>query len=500
MAMSSKGSSSRSAGRSELSPMRMIRIVAVGLTVVLALAGCRKILNNDEEKMNTRMVNLLVDAPAVQYKLDDTVIASSVYQGSTSLSAARPGSHPISFGALRPTSLVSTDTTEPIALPGNFTRDFAKDTDYTIIAYGTMDAVQTLVLEDPTSKDDLADDTIELKFVNAAPNVGSIDIYITAPEGGVTTPENLGTVALGGKTPVRSMKLTKRADVTDPNASLFTDLTVEVRESGTGTVLYTSTKFRITEQARVTLAVSRNVGPGPSPVQLVGIEGLSGPFTAPTDQAAVRVVNLSPDTPPIDVIRASSTTTPIAQNLAFRGRSDYVLVPNGDVDLIAQPSGGQTSVFLFLEEITAVAGTSYSAYAVGPLASIDAQVLTDDRRKVPTQAKFRFLNAAPSQIDGDGVDIYVTVPGLVLDFDSTDDKDTTDDAPQFRRGTATVFHGVTDSFVYKAGTYQVRVMDTGTSRVLLDTTVTLVNGTVQTFALIDNENGQLELQTVDEAI
>jgi len=482
--------------------MRMIRVAAAGLVVVLALAGCRKIINNDDDaKANTRLVNLIVDAPAVQYKLDETIIASIGYPGSTSLSALRPGSHPVAFAALRPTSLVTTDTTTPIDIPGGFTRDYAKDTDYTIVAYGTLDAPQTLVLEDPTDDDDPADDTIELKFVNAAPNVGTVDVYITAPEGGVTTPEKLGSVALGGKTAVRSMKLTKRADVTDPNAALFTDLIVEVRDPTAGTVLYTSTKLRIAEQTRVTMAVAQNIGPGPSPVQLVGLDGISGAYTAPTDQAAVRVVALSPDSPPIDVVRASSTNTVIAQNLAFRGRSDYVNVPNGDVDLIAQPSGGQTSVFLFLEELTAAPGGSYTAYAVGPLASVDAQVLNDDRRKVPTQAKFRFLNAAPSQIDGDGVDIYVTVPGLVLDFDSTDDKDTTDDAGQFRRNTLPItFHGVTDSFAYKAATYQVRVMATGTSRVLLDTTITLTNGTVQTLALIDSEVGQLELLPVDEAL
>ena len=58
---------------------------------------------------------------------------------------------------------------------------------------------------------------------------------------------------------------------------------------------------------------------------------------------------------------------------------------------------------------------------------------------MPTQSKFRFLNAAPSQEDGDGVDIYVTLPGQALDFDSTDDKDTTDDAAQFKRAGALTF-------------------------------------------------------------
>jgi len=500
MAMSSKGSSSPSAGRSELSRMRMIRVVAAGLVVVLGLSACRNVLNDGEDSMHTRMLNLIQDSPGVQYKIDDTVIASKGYQDFTALASARPGSHAVSFGAIRPTSLVSTDTTDPIALTGNFTQSYNKDTDYTIVAYGTLDNVKTVVLDEPSKKADLADDTIELKFVDLAPNVGSVDVYITAPEGTVTSPENLGSIAFGAKTNVRSMKLFKRPDVTDTTAALFTDLTIEVRDTATGASLYKSAKLRITEKTRVTMAIVKNAGQGASPVQIMGLDGVTGIYTNPDDQAAVRVVHVSPDTPALDIIRASSQSLPIATNLAFRDRSDYVKVPNGDVDLIAQPAGGATAVFLFLEEFTAVAGGSYSAYAVGPLASVDAQVLADDRRKVPTQAKFRFFNAAPSQIGKDGIDIYVTVPGLKLDFDSTDDKDTTDDAGQFRRATGLAFHGPTDSSVYKAGTYEVRVMAAGTSRVLLDTPLTLVNGTVQTLALIDSENGQLELMTIDEAI
>jgi uncharacterized protein DUF4397 len=501
MAMSSKDSSSPLAARSELARMGTFRVIAVaGLAAMLALTGCRKIINNDEEEMHTRLVNLIVDAPAVQYKIDTTVVGSAAYQGFTGLNAARPGSHSVTLGSLRPTSLVSTDSSVPIDLTGSFTRDYSRDTDYTIIAYGTLANPQTIVFDVPTKKDDLADDTIEITFLNTAPNVGPVNIYITAPEGGVTSPENLGTLAVGAKSNVRSMKLTKRADVTDPNAALFTDLTVEVRDATSGNVLYTSTKLRLTEQTRYSLAVIQNAGPGPSPVQLMGLDGLSSIFTAPTDQSAVRVVNLSPDSPAIDVTRASATSTPLATNLAFRGRGDYVLVPNGDVDIIAQPSGGQSAVFLYLDELTAAPGASYTSYAVGTLASIDSFVLSDDRRKVSTQAKYRFFNAAPSQGGTDGVDIYVTIPGQALDFDSTDDKDTTDDAPQFRRGTGIIYRGVTDSATYKEGTYQVRVMATGTSRVLLDTTITLTNGSVATYALIDSEVGALELLKVDEAL
>ncbi len=60
------------------------------------------------------------------------------------------GSHSVSFDAIRPISLVSGDTTDPIALGGTFTQDFAKDIDYTIFAYGTLADVKTMTIDEPS--------------------------------------------------------------------------------------------------------------------------------------------------------------------------------------------------------------------------------------------------------------------------------------------------------------------------------------------------------------
>ena len=102
--------------------MKTLRFALVGLVAVLALTACKKILNKDEDSFHTRMVNLIEDSPTVQYKIDTTVMASAGYQVLTALSAARPGSHSVSFQAIRPTSLVSTDTTDPIDVSGSFDR------------------------------------------------------------------------------------------------------------------------------------------------------------------------------------------------------------------------------------------------------------------------------------------------------------------------------------------------------------------------------------------
>ena len=508
MAISSRASSSPSAGRfepskhgrSNLDVIIAWVLVASCVAFAIFLASCKNVLNDEDESFHLRVVNLLEDSPAVQYYVDSTSIASTGYLAATALGAARPGTHAMSFKALRPQSLDADDTTDPIDLGGSFSQDFGRDRDYTVFAYGTLNDVRTFVIDEPSDKGDLDDDFIEWQMVNAAPNLPAVDVYLTAPEAHITSAEKVATIDFGGKTTPSKLKLFPRSDVTDEDAALIVDMTFELRDPNTGARLYNSGKIRVGEQTRLLFAVARNIGPGPSGLVLMGLDGNTSTMQDADDQAVVRVVHVSSDTPALDVIRGSSFNTPLARNIAFRDHSSYVNIPTGEVDLIAVPTGG-TNVFLFVEEFAALRGGAYSAYAVGPLATVDARVLTDDRRRVPTQSRFRFLNAAPSQQDGDGVDIYVTLPGQTLDFDSTDDTDTKDDAAQFRRATTLTFSFSSDYVTLKSGTYQVRVAATGTSRMLLDTQITVNDGSVQTYVLNDDpDTAVLELMPVDEAL
>jgi hypothetical protein len=108
--------------------------------------------------------------------------------------------------------------------------------------------------------------------------------------------------------------------------------------------------------------------------------------------------------------------------------------------------------------------------------------------------------AAPSQNGTAGFDIYVTVPGQSLDFNSSTSV-TTDDAAQFKRAAGLVYQNVTDYTAYKPDTYEVRIMATGTTTVILDTTITLTAGDVTTYVVNDDPDtaGALELIPVEDA-
>jgi hypothetical protein len=504
MATSSMASSSPSAGRSERGATAVVIagiLLAACVAVALALGGCKKILNGGsaEDSFHVRMLNLLEDSPTVQYSVDSTVITSGGYLAATGMNAAHPGDHTISFAVVRPASLNSSDTTDPIPIGGSFQATYAKDRDYTVFAYGTLTNPKTFTMDEQSNRATPADDNIEYQFVNASPNTPSADVYITAPEGNITSATKVATLAFGEKSTPTALKLFRRPDVTDTTASLIVDFTIELRDPASGAELFKSGKIRLTEQTRLLWAFANNIGPGPSKVKLVGIDGASGTTLDINDQAQVRVVHVSPDSPAFDIYQGSSLNTPIAANIAFRGTSPYSKVPVGDVDLIALPAGSQAITIVFVQEFTAATNASYSAYTIGKQGSVDAFVLADNRRSVPTQSSFRFFNAAPSLKDSDALDVYLTLTDQALDFTSSTSV-TTDDAPQFKRGTIG-YKGSTDSITLKSGTYRVRMTPTGTSRLVLDTAITVQDGSVQTFAVIDDpETASLELMPVEEAL
>ncbi len=478
--------------------MNALRIVAAAAIAVLALTSCKKILNKGEDTFHSRMVNLIADSGGVQYKIDTTAVGNTGYLSATALAAARPGDHMVSFQAARPQSLVTTDTTDPIDLGSSFSRTYTKDTDYTIFAYGKLNSIQTLITEAPSGQAAVVDDNIEVTVVNAAVGQPTLTVYVTVTNAGITSPQSIGTVNPGEKTVAKTMKLTRPADSTDTTSDLTTPLTFEIHDAS-GAVIYTSGAIALTEKTRYLFAITPNIGPGPSPIQVLAIDGTTGVYTNLADQAALRVVHVSAATPTLDVYRASSLGAPFVSNLAFRDHSTYVTVPEGTMDLLGVPAGSTALQFLFIKEFPVLEGNSYSAYVAGPAASVGAVVLSDNRRSVPVQASFRFLMAAPSQFATAGVDIYVTVPGLALDFNASTSV-TTDDAATFRRATGLVFQNSTDYTTYKPDTYQVRIMSTATTNLLLDTTMTLPAGGGQTYLGNDDpDTGAMELIPVDDA-
>jgi hypothetical protein len=158
--------------------------------------------------------------------------------------------------------------------------------------------------------------------------------------------------------------------------------------------------------------------------------------------------------------------------------------------MIAVPAGAG-SPYVFFEEFAATGGGYYTAYAMGPASVVDAVVMSADARSVPTQASFRFVHGAGNLEDEEPLDVYLRLPGEVVDFD---DDDT---APNV---SAMTYQTTSTYFTLKEGDYDVYFYYAGTSTIVKGpASFHVSNGDIVSWVLLDDENGNLELMRVSDA-
>lgn len=498
MVMSVRDFSSASAMRSETcfeqAERKWLRAACIaGIAAWLTACNLGSALggDDDDDTFHIRSLNLIGDSAAIKVLIDTTTIATLEYSNGTAFSAAHPGMHDISLQAVLPTTFDDEDDDDdPIQIGATLTRSFIKNVPYTLVAYGSEADPQMFFIEGQEQRSDVADDRLVLQFVDAAPAASQVEVYVTLPQAGVAAPQLVTTLSLAEASGPQEFALVRNADDLDDDSTLTGKLTIELRTVGSAEVLYKSAEITVTEQSRILFAIAGSRAPGPASVRLVSLAGSSAAeFLERNDGAELRFVHASVDTPALDVAVGPNYNVPAFAGLAFRGASGYIDVKRDDVDILASQSGTNSGI-LFLESFSALPGQAYSAYAIGTLADVDAVVVGADSRSVPTQNKFRFLLAAASLYETEPLDIYLRLPGDIVDFD---DDDTT---PTF---SSVAYQNSTSYLTYKEGSYDVYFAYAGTSTIALGpASFTTHNGDIDTLVLIDNESGGLELMTVGD--
>jgi hypothetical protein len=503
MVTRSSGSSSPSARPSDRpAPGRPVRLI--GATLLLALAACDSSTlggDDDDDTSHVRAINLLSDAGPVQFRLDTASVATPDFRAMTPFVAARTGNMAVSLHAQEPRALADDDdddddddSTIPIGQPVN--QAFANERDYTLIAFGTVASPQLTVIPADNHRDDVDDNEVTWQAVHAAPGSPAIDIYLTAPEAGIDTPQLSGTVGLTQHTTDRTLTLEQPPDE-DEDTQRVADVTLELRESGTANVLFRS-EVRIAEQTRLLLVFGDNDGPGPSGLVVMPFGSATTLVRDANETANIRFVHLGADVPMLDVhsVRSGSgLSIPFADDVSFRGVTTPAAIPVGETNLLAVPSDNP-GVFVFLEEFTAAGAGSYTAYGVGKLADIDALVVLDGRRGIATETRFRVLHAAPSLGDDEGFDFYVTRRGEPVDF-GEDDEDDDGDQPFFA---SVVYRAVGTYTPLEEGAYDLHVyLEDTETRTAGPFPIQFTKGENVTLVLENDEAGSLEMQVYNDA-
>lgn len=186
----------------------------------------------------------------------------------------------------------------------------------------------------------------------------------------------------------------------------------------------------------------------------------------PNGEGRVRLVHVSPDIGPVDIVLDGDT---VARSLAYLGASDYLDASAAGHTM--QVSAAGTTTTLLDADVTVADGTDYTVLVADTLESLRTIVLTDDNGPPPAgKVKVRAVHASPH---AGAVDVYVTTPDDVL-------SGSTPALIDVRFGQ---FSPYLDA---DAGTYRVRVTPKASTDVLIDSgDLTLENGQVRTVIAVD---------------
>lgn len=376
--------------------MRGITKLSVLSLSVAVLSGCW--LDSDDNDTTTvtpppepevqstfvRVHHTSADAPNVNVLADGAAVLEDVpYHASSGVLELDEGTYSITVQGILPDG-----STADVIGPADL--DFAGETRYEVFAIGQVadESLEPLILSNPVSA--VADGESRIQVVHAAYGAPTVDVYLTAPGD-----------ELASASPAVTLEYAADSGQVDVPAG---DYRVRLTPAGETTVVYDSGTLPLADGGDYIVAATNNVSTGESPVTLqisTGEETLIVPDA--NAGADIRVVHASPDAPNVDVTLNNAADPQIA-DLAFGDFAGYLNVPADEYLVDVAVANGGATVFDDVP-LTLEAATSYSVYAVGEVANINLQVLTEQRRPIATAAQLQIVHASPS---AGNVDIYLT--------------------------------------------------------------------------------------------
>jgi hypothetical protein len=278
--------------------------------------------------------------------------------------------------------------------------DAQDDMEYTAIALGSVadNTLSLKLIENPTM--DIAAGYARVQVLHGAPLVGTVDIYVTAPDADISaTAPTLSASYL---------------DVSTQIEVPASDYQIRITASGMKDVVYDSGSVALGDMQDYFISAIPNTWSGDSPVALqVSLPGSQLVLNDVNSGADLRVVHAVADAPAVDVF-VDGAATPAVDMLSFGDVTGYLNLAEGAHTVTVAADADNDVVVIDNAAVDLGIGMSYSALAVGSLTSnmIEPLVLVEQTRRVATEAKLTVTHAAYSAPE---VDVYLTSSADISD-------------------------------------------------------------------------------------
>lgn len=339
-----------------------VLVGAAGLALLLAACGG----GTDRTKAQLRLVNASLGYEQLDLRVDGQVVQGGVaYGSSASYAEVDPDD---------PATTVSSVGSATALL--SFTPALAAKKHYTVLAYGAAGALRQVVLDDNSSAPDTG--KALLRVLNAAPDAGSLDIYLTGTDDLLTAAVPVQSAAafggLGAWITVNSANWRLRITAAGSKTDVRLDVPLLALPSKHVATLV------LTPGARDTGGV------------LVGglVLAQQGAITREDARhARVRLAAVVADSGTVGAT-VGTGTPPLATGIGSPALADYVLLPTGAQPVTVTVNGAAVATSAKSLE----AGRDYTLMVHGPAAAGRVSWIDDDNRlpSDATRAKLRLIN------------------------------------------------------------------------------------------------------------
>jgi len=446
---------------------------ALLLALSVALASCGNDPDNDTA---FRLIQASPDLPLVNLLVDDVVLRAAIdYRGGPGFLTVTPRTYKFGIEA----SVVGQDglfINVPIVQPVQTSLEAG--TEYTLVSIGkaATGTVQPLIIENPIEA--VPGGNARLQFVHAAPDVPAVvDIYLTTvPASPSLLPE------LSTQTPIA--QVTYGQQPAPRQLVLPGTYVIRVAVPGATEPVFVSNEITLSDGNDFLIVAVNNISAGLSPISLAVNSGFRA-FFNPVGTfdifdkdalAELRVVQVSPDAPALDIIGIGDSglepERTFATGLTYLADTGYVPTVPDTYTVRGVPSSDPgTATPLFTITGTLPVAVPTTLFTTGLVDNIDPLVLPGDIRPVFAQGKLRIVDASPSS---DTVDVYILAAGT--DFA---DPAVTPTLQNLALRSATPY------LPFFPRNYTVTFTVAGTKTVLAAAEVAATEGTVQTAILVD---------------
>jgi Domain of unknown function (DUF4397) len=413
---------------------RWAALAALAAATLLAACGG----GADRTKAQVRLVNASSGYPQLDWRVDDQLRQGAVAYGETaSYAEADPGKTNTLSRAGSGTALLT------------FNPGVSERKHYTLLAYGPQGNLKQLLLDDNAGAP--ADNRSLLRVVNAAPDAGSLDVYLTGTDD-----------ALAESVPVQS------GAAVDSVGNWFTVNSGSYRLRVTATGSKTDLRLNVPALALaskqlVTLVLSP--ASGGVLVQGLALTQQGAIATLAPTQARVRVVAGLADAGSVNLRVGGGA---VLSNVNAPAVTPYTLVPAGEQAVVVSVNGAA----LPGSSVTLTAGADYTLLVYGPSAAALVRWVGDDNNLPSdrTRAKLRLVNAVdglggPLSLSADFAPVADSVLAGTASVYGGIDATTTAQLSVSAAGTAAPLFSAVDQIFAAAANYSVFLVGSAASPV-----------------------------------